>query len=343
MDPANYTAVFDADMKSFDFEAHGVDDTDVAYRLSYSTDADGVVLNGDVFGNTALVNTTETHATHTVASAGGGVGAGAEYARFTLTKALIGAQAQAAQEAVFTVRYHQKGDTAEPKTMSLRAGQTVRSDRIPLGTTFVIEEINFPAIAGVEWGAWTLSGDGVVAANNGTFEVTPTTSADVVLTLTNDAKATLPQTGRIQWDKVDPDGTLLAGSEWNLTGPSGVIAVVDNGAHDADPAVGSLAAADLEFGEYTLTETKSPAGYERTLKTFTAVVDADHLTATFGEITNVATRTPGASGSGGTTLAITGGEPNQLIPLLALVLLGSGAIALGLSRRRRTRGQATGD
>ena len=97
--------------------------------------------------------------------------------------------------------------------------------------------------------------------------------------------------GVVSWSKTDAvSGALLAGSEWSLTGPGGFAkTVVDNGANDADPAVGVVAVEGLAWGEYALTETKAPAGYvlDGTKRPFT--VSATALTVPLGAITNAQT------------------------------------------------------
>ncbi len=185
VNPDRWDVVFADDDKSFEFEASGLPASGFAYELVYFTRADGVVLAGDVFGNRAIVDSVTTTSTHTITENGGGSGNGVSYARFAVTKQLTGVMADRARDATFTVRYSIKGSDAEPRTLSVKVGQPVLSDRIPLGATFVVEEIQLPPIAGVVWGAWTLGGDGVVKTQDGRYEVTPTSTAAVQLTLTN--------------------------------------------------------------------------------------------------------------------------------------------------------------
>lgn len=93
--------------------------------------------------------------------------------------------------------------------------------------------------------------------------------------------------GVVTWNKVDPAGKALAGSEWTITGPDGTSApVVDNGENDKDPADGRLEVRGLSWGSYTLTETKAPAGYALVKETKTVVVDGRNLNVSFGDIVN---------------------------------------------------------
>lgn len=82
-----------------------------------------------------------------------------------------------------------------------------------------------------------------------------------------------PIPGELVWRKVDQQGNLLSGSEWQVEGPSAQFGarVVDckqapcsagiGALRDADPRPGVMRVGDLRWGAYTLTETKAPAGY----------------------------------------------------------------------------------
>ncbi len=113
-------------------------------------------------------------------------------------------------------------------------------------------------------------------------------------------------TGMLGWNKVDADGVALAGSEWLVTGPDGTQAVVvDNGENDKDPEPGALSITGLAWGEYTIHETKAPAGYEMSTATLTTMVSARSLTGSFGDIVNV----PSAPGSTSSLPETTPGLP----------------------------------
>lgn len=185
VDPSAYVIDLADDGRSFEFAASGLPAGGFAYELVYFTQADAPVSQGDIFGNRAIVDTFETSATHTVVESGGGDGSGVAYTTFSITKEITGAQADAARDATYTVRYSVKGSDAPAATMSVPVGESVLSTRAPLGSTFVIEEIDLPEIEGVTWGEWTITGDGVVDGGEGTYEVTPGTTAGVELTLTN--------------------------------------------------------------------------------------------------------------------------------------------------------------
>ncbi|MBL3685960.1 hypothetical protein D3248_03195 [Leucobacter zeae] len=350
VDPSKYTVTWADDMKSFDFTASGLDAGTYHYRVMYYTQADGVVVEGDVFGNRATVGNTTTSSQHRVESHGGGTGTGDQYTRFTITKALTGDAAALASQAEFTVQYSVVGSDADPKRMTVPVGQEVRSDRAPLGSTFLVEELDFPEIEGVSWGDWTLAGDGVSRNEDGTYSVTPGTAAGVSLTLTNEARAAHAPVGTIAWKKVNPDGDLLTGSEWELVGPNGVvITVTDNGASDANPAEGALLVQDLPYGEYTLTETKAPQGYDLLDASLTVTVDAENAAASFGDVENTPTAPapptepdepsePSAPGqpedSSQSGLARTGTSMTGLAAIAAILL--AAGVTLVIARRRTT-------
>ena len=353
LDASAYSMTFAPDYKSFEFVADGLPEGGYAYRLSYNTQADGVVLIGDVFGNTAMVGGTQSTAAHTSEVSGGGTGTGAEYTRFTIEKTIVGDQADAAQGSTFTVEYSVKGSDEPAKQMSVTVGQPVKSDRAPLGSTFIVEEVDLPEIANVEWGAWTLEGDGVVQQEDGSYEVTPSSHVGVSLVLQNEANA-VPQVGALSWTKVDSKGASLSGSEWTLSGPGGDISVVDGGARDSDVDAGELTVTELPFGEYTLTETRAPEGYERTEQEFTVSLDAQHESAEFGAIVNLPTPpvvppaivppvsgetpptlTPTVPSPRSSPLATTGGLSPAFGVALGVVLLAGAAAAVSIEGRRK--------
>lgn len=353
LDASTYSMTFAPDYKSFEFSADGLPEGGYAYRLAYNTQADGVVLVGDIFGNTAMVGGTQTTAAHTSEVAGGGTGTGAEYTRFSIEKVVTGDQADAASGSTFTVEYSVKGSDEPAKRMSVTVGQPVKSDRALLGSTFIIEEVDLPEIANVEWGAWTLEGDGVVQQADGTYEVTPSSHVGVSLVLQNQANA-VPQLGALSWTKVDSKGALLSGSEWTLTGPGGDISVVDGGARDSDADPGELTVTELPFGEYTLTETRAPAGYERTEQQFTVALDVQHESAEFGEIVNLPTPpevppaivpptkgetpptpTPTVPSPRSAPLATTGGLSPVFGVALGIALLAGAAAMVSIDGRRK--------
>ncbi|WP_431710939.1 SpaA isopeptide-forming pilin-related protein [Glutamicibacter uratoxydans] len=105
-----------------------------------------------------------------------------------------------------------------------------------------------------------------------------------------------PILGSVIWEKVDEANNLLEGSEWKLTGPDGaVIEILDctvepcTGA-DSNPNAGKFQVTGLEWGQYTLVETKAPAGYLLNEKEFDIDIQGDiepaKLLIDLGQITN---------------------------------------------------------
>ncbi|WP_291279139.1 Ig-like domain-containing protein, partial [Galactobacter sp.] len=189
---SRYTVDWAASMKSFTFNASGLPAEGYSYRLQYTTEAEGVVLEGDVFGNKATVGTTDVSSKHHITANGGGTGSGEQYTRFSITKVLAGSAANNVGDHTYTVRYRVKGSNAPAHDLSLSPGQEVKSDRAPLGSTFIIEEVNLPEAEGITWGEWTLTGEGVKKTEDGTYELTPASTAGVQLVLTNVAEPTEP-------------------------------------------------------------------------------------------------------------------------------------------------------
>jgi choice-of-anchor A domain-containing protein len=176
--------------------------------------------------------------------------------------------------------------------------------------------------------------------------------------------------GSVSWTKTDAiTAAPIGGSGWRLTGPGGLdIAVVDNGANDADGASGALTVTGLDDGDYTLTESAAPTGYALDPAPHTFTVAAGAMAVQLGAIAN--TRIPevvttpgtgggtdggtgGGSGTGdGTPAVAAGGMTTQVLAhtgsssglvagaaaCAAIVLLAGGATLLLLRRRRPSRG-----
>lgn len=103
--------------------------------------------------------------------------------------------------------------------------------------------------------------------------------ANIKCTLTN-----TPRKASVAWSKVDDSTPAqpVSGSQWKITGPfetnlDVTDCVADSAEEcdglDKDPAAGKFKVENLNFGEYTLSETSAPEGYripgDRNLRTFT--------------------------------------------------------------------------
>lgn len=161
-----------------------------------------------------------------------------------------------------------------------------------------------------------------------------------VVTVTNKTKREL---GSVTWAKVDGNNKALAGSEWLLTGPNGFsmdiseAACTETASTPGEPfctytAVGQFKVEDLKWGEYTLKETKAPAGYvlDTTQHKF-EIGQPDGETVKLvwdlGAIENTQQEVPG--------LPITGGRAAVLFTGIGLLILGGAGGAAFLTHRRR--------
>lgn len=231
------------------------------------------------------------------------------------------------------------GGSAAPSDFTLNAA----------GSTNVSGAGNSTDVTGksVKAGAYTLSESGGPAGyaqqDAWTCDSNVSVSADGKITLANGANVTCTvknasQTGSTTWTKTDESGHTLKGSEWNLKGPGSsgaTVAVTDcveNSADkctgpDRDPAAGKFNVTGLKWGDYTLTETKAPAGYLMDSTARTITIDGDHLAVNVGPITNA--QAPGVH------LPLTGGTGSDAFLIGGGVLLAGGAAAGGLLSWRR--------
>lgn len=159
--------------------------------------------------------------------------------------------------------------------------------------------------------------------------------------------------GSISWTKVDEKDKPLGGAEFRLTGPDGTSkTIVDNGEGDADPAAGSFRVEKVAKGTYTLTETKAPAGYDKTERTFTVTVSDETMNPSFGKVVNTPTppaavvppvKTAAPQAHTGGALAEQGDMLLPLAMIAAGVLAVAGAVTVPLVRRARGAQTSTVD
>ncbi len=181
-----------------------------------------------------------------------------------------------------------------------------------------------------------LSWTGALAAGQ-TVEVTyaVTVDADAAGELRNaflDTTVVNPVSAALQWNKVDDDGELLGGAEWELTPlddagqPTGpAVAIVDCETApceptdlDTDPAPGRFLIADLAPGDYRLVETAAPVGF---------VLDATPIAVTVLDTAAVTVLDDVVNHQQGTpALPFTGG-----LGVDHLLLLGGGLVLLLLA------------
>lgn len=154
-----------------------------------------------------------------------------------------------------------------------------------------------------------------------------------------------PVSASLAWNKVDPDGERLAGSEWSLQAldddgkPEGAaVEVVDCveapcTAADTESAPGQLLLTGLLAGEYTLTETRAPAGYVLDTTGHEITVGVTQQLTVLDDIENAP-----QDGSG---LPLTGVDGKLLLTWagIALVILAAGGMLVLLRRREASRAQ----
>lgn len=136
-----------------------------------------------------------------------------------------------------------------------------------------------------------VDGDGQQIADGNTYTYDSANGINLV--------ADTRQTGSVTWKKTDEHGVSLAGSEWSLAftpdvGGSPVTKTVKDWSDksnkpacdtstsfcDTDPTAGTITLTGLEWGTYTLTETKAPAGHQLAADAHTFTIARDQSTAT---------------------------------------------------------------
>lgn len=171
------------------------------------------------------------------------------------------------------------------------------------------------------------------------------------------------KTGSVTWKKTDEKGNSgndLAGSEWSLTftpdaGGSPVTKTVKDWSDasatpacdastsfcDTDSAAGTITLTGLEWGAYTLTETKAPAGHvlDATPHEFTIARDKSTDTVDVSKgLSKVVDLGSIKNETSITALPLTGGEwtPRNVV-IAGLIVLGVAAVSYGIARRRRRK------
>lgn len=216
----------------------------------------------------------------------------------------------------------------------IAAGATwtsTNADAIPLGATCSVATEVRPGspVAGDPSYVW--DGD----ADLGTPVAAVNTTPLRIITVTNKTTRVL---GSVTWTKVDGEGITLSGSEWSVKGPGAsgeTVAVLDcTGAPcagpDKDPVAGQFRMENLLWGEYTLTETRAPAGY----------YPADPVNFTIGEGSLDLTLEPIVNlPINGPDLPLSGGIGRDAFFIGGALVVVMGLGGMGLVRRRNRRSQ----
>lgn len=149
-------------------------------------------------------------------------------------------------------------------------------------------------ISGLDWGEYTLTETkaptGYTPSTNSYKVTIDADNADDGAQFNADNNGNIenkPKPAEVSWNKTDDKGAALAGSEWQLNGPGDYSkSIVDNGDNDSNPQVGAIQVTGLAWGEYTLTETKAPTGYQLDAESRKVTVGATELSESFGDIKN---------------------------------------------------------
>lgn len=197
-----------------------------------------------------------------------------------------------------------------------------------------------------------VDGDGNQLADGNTYTYDSANGVNLV--------ADTRKTGGVTWKKTDEHGASLAGSEWSLAftsdaGGSPVTKTVVDWSDasatpacdastsfcDTDPAAGTITLKGLEWGTYTLTETKAPAGHVLASKAYTFTIARDKSTDTVDVSKGLSQAVDLGSIENETSitaLPLTGGEwtPRNVV-IAGLIVLGVAAVSYGIARRRRRR------
>lgn len=99
----------------------------------------------------------------------------------------------------------------------------------------------------------------------------------------------------VSWKKVDENGAPLAGSQWILKDNQGAVkTIVDNGEGDSDEAVGAIRVGNLPWGNYELSESVAPQGFDLDSSTRQVSIDGMTSTVDLDEVVNkkIATISP---------------------------------------------------
>lgn len=191
---------------------------------------------------------------------------------------------------------------------------------IPENTTLTISETNLnPNSEGYELAS--------IQDENNTVLTNIVTSNPKQVILTNK-----PKTGAISWSKVTETNDLLANSQWTLTHENGArFLITDNTGQknysglDTDPTPGKFTASPLNWGKWTLTETKAPAGYQKTDNIHEILLNGSLLTANIGNIKN--------DTAPGLTLPFAGGVSAQLLSAIGVILAVLSTATYAVSRK----------
>ncbi|VEI14060.1 Cna B-type domain-containing protein [Trueperella bialowiezensis] len=183
------------------------------YRVEYETKPSGDVLEGDRFVNEAKVETTQITREVEYQASVEITANGDAYTRFSISKQLEGeAVNRIPDDTTFKVSYTVNDDPTVRTVDIYGLGNVSKSIRHLKPAVFTIKEIELPAVPGISWDEYAITGQGVVDNGDGTYTVDPGENQIVDLVLTNKASIKRTQvTGSKVWEggpSVRPEVTL---------------------------------------------------------------------------------------------------------------------------------------
>ncbi|MEA5052929.1 MAG: DUF5979 domain-containing protein [Propionicimonas sp.] len=228
-----------------------------AYRLSYTTEADGMLFTGDLVGNSVTVLGSDITAKAKFTALAGGGGDPSQLGRFAIAKKVSGENAAAVPaDTIFHVKATWNSGS---ETLTLRNdGTAVQSTRVPADTTITLSEVDLPTVDGVVWGTPAITGGDAVNNGDGTFSVTPQAGDVLSLVLTNIATPRPLAPGSFAIDKLlsgDATSKVPAGTEFTIS-----YRIDEGEASEATVTVGRpLTVNDVPAGsQVTITEVNLP-------------------------------------------------------------------------------------
>lgn len=249
-----------------------------------------------------------------------------------------------------TIVKHEAGDT--DTKLANASFSLSNSSNAYSGTTNKNGEVT---ISGVPYGTYTLTEtsapDGYKAFSDG---ITVTVGETITVNSTNSWNATIGEDGKLyvpnEVAKLDftikkvssENGTTLSGATFTLTGDGIDEKTVTTNAN------GTYTFEGIPVGEYTLTETEAPAGYNLLTDKINLTVTSTGITATYGSgnSTNMVevdkdTNTITVKNSAGTALPNTGGPGTRMYTLSGILLTAiaaAGCLIYSGKKRKNEKG-----
>lgn len=232
--------------------------------------------------------------------------------------------------ATFTIK-PQNGSDSQAQTVVTNSNGNATWSNLDRNTTYVIQETKAPAGYVAPTRTWTVDPSSWSYSNTTAFNIANTRAN---ATLTFEKRSSLTDLN---------SGTLLAGSQWKLTTPSGQSLTITDctsgsctNSLDKDPTPGVFKVtldgnnAPYGWGKYTLTETKAPTGFLLSSKTIEFTFDATHNTFNYTGAQSILNRPASVP-----ELPLTGGTSESAFVYSGLSLMILAATLLIVRRIRK--------